>query len=130
MTSAGRAGEEYTTVQRAGERGDDNEKQLVHGVPEFLKKENREQYPCFLVAPQCPEGQKWVDVDWGADASLQPKGPSEPIRLVLELVDSLQKGYPIEPTAFLSGAVSLPLYRERVCCGHGQRPFPGPSRAD
>jgi predicted peptidase len=80
----------------AGERGDDDEKQLVHGVPEFLKKENREQYPCFLAAPQCPEGQKWVDVDWGADANPQPKEPSEPMRLVLELVDSLQKDYPID----------------------------------
>src|SRR5258708_1365606 len=48
----------------AGERGTDNEKQMIHGVPQFASKENREKYPCFLIAPQCPANVKWVDVDW------------------------------------------------------------------
>src|SRR5262245_6163212 len=48
----------------AGERGADNEKQLVHGVPQFASKVNREKYPCFLIAPQCPAAQRWVEVDW------------------------------------------------------------------
>src|SRR4051794_27812515 len=39
----------------AGERGTDNEKQLIHGVPQFAARANREKYPCFLIAPQCPE---------------------------------------------------------------------------
>src|SRR5947209_90189 len=68
----------------AGERGSDNEKQLVHGVPQFATKENREKYPCFLIAPQCPEGRKWVEVDWSAASHVQPKEPSEPARLTLE----------------------------------------------
>src|SRR5690242_3011034 len=38
----------------AGERGDDNARQLVHGTKEFAKDENRQKYPCFVVAPQCP----------------------------------------------------------------------------
>ena len=59
----------------AGERGTDNEKQLVHGVPQFVA--NREKYPCFLVAPQCPDGKKWVEVDWSADSHTQPKEPGE-----------------------------------------------------
>ncbi len=80
----------------AGERGADNEKQLIHGVPEFLKPENRKDYPCFLIAPQCPEGQKWVDVDWGAETNEQPKEPSESMRLVLGLIDQLPKDYPID----------------------------------
>ena len=53
----------------ASERGDDNEAQLKHGVPEFLTPENRKDYPCFLIAPQCPAGQKWVDVDWGGECT-------------------------------------------------------------
>jgi predicted peptidase len=80
----------------AGERGDDNEKQLVHGVQEFLTPENRKNHPCFLIAPQCPEGQKWVDVDWGAETTVQPKEPSESMRLVLALIDQLPKDYPID----------------------------------
>lgn len=42
----------------AGERGNENVVQLVHGVGEFARPENRKKYSCFLVAPQCPAGQK------------------------------------------------------------------------
>ena len=91
----------------AGERGDDNEKQLIHGVPEFLKPENRKEYPCFLIAPQCPEGKKWVEVDWGADSSVQPQEPSEPMRLVLGLIDQLQKDYPIDPKRIYVTGLSM-----------------------
>lgn len=80
----------------AGERGTENEKQLVHGVPEFASEKRREQYPCFLIAPQCPEGARWVEVDWGADAHKQPEQPSEPMRLTLELIDRLCKELPID----------------------------------
>ncbi len=91
----------------AGERGTDNEKQLVHGVPEFAKDENRKKYPCFLVAPQCPDGLKWVDVDWSADSHAQPKEPSEPARLVLELIESLRKEYPIDPKRIYLTGLSM-----------------------
>jgi predicted peptidase len=80
----------------AGERGDDNTKQLIHGVAEFTKPENRKLYPCFLVAPQCPVGQKWSDVDWGADSHKMPQEPSEPARLVLALITAMQKDYSID----------------------------------
>ncbi len=80
----------------AGERGDDNTKQLIHGVAEFAKPENRKLHPCFLVAPQCPAGQKWSDVDWGADSHKMPQEPAEPARLVLELIAAMQKDYSID----------------------------------
>jgi predicted peptidase len=80
----------------AGERGDDNDKQLVHGVPEFLTPENRKDYPCFLIAPQCPEGKKWVEVDWSAQSHKEPQEPSEPMRQTLGLIDQMQKDYPID----------------------------------
>ena len=38
----------------AGERGNDNEKQLVHGGQMWLNPVNREKYPAFILAPQCP----------------------------------------------------------------------------
>src|SRR5262245_57739626 len=59
----------------AGERGTDNEKQLVHGIPQFVL--NRDKFPCFLIAPQCPDGKRWVEVDWSADSHTQPKEPGE-----------------------------------------------------
>ncbi|HVS37450.1 MAG TPA: prolyl oligopeptidase family serine peptidase [Gemmataceae bacterium] len=94
----------------AGERGDDNEKQLVHGVPEFLKPENRTQYPCFLIAPQCPANEKWVDVDWGAETTVQPEKPSESMRLVLALIDQMQKDDPIDAKRIYITGLSMGGY--------------------
>lgn len=46
----------------AGERGNDNEKQLTHGAKLFLKEENRSNFPAILVFPQCPENSFWASV--------------------------------------------------------------------
>lgn len=54
----------------AGERGNDNEKQLVHGAKLFLTDENREKFPCILVMPQCPTDSYWSSVK--VDRSTQP----------------------------------------------------------
>ena len=47
----------------AGERGNDNEIQLVHGASLFLKAENRKKYPAIVVFPQCAEKDYWVEVN-------------------------------------------------------------------
>ena len=43
----------------AGERGIDNMKQLTHGVSRFTTKEAREDFPCIVIAPQCPKEDYW-----------------------------------------------------------------------
>lgn len=80
----------------AGERGDDNEKQLIHGTKEFAKPENRKKYPAFVVVPQCPEGKRWVEVDWTLDAHQQLPEDSDTVKLVLQLITKLQKDYRID----------------------------------
>ena len=47
----------------AGERGDDNEQQLKHAVKVFLESENRGQFPCIVLAPQCPKDSYWSSVN-------------------------------------------------------------------
>ena len=37
----------------AGERGNDNELQLVHGAKLFLNKENRKEFNSWVIFPQC-----------------------------------------------------------------------------
>jgi predicted peptidase len=46
----------------AGERGNDNEKQLVHGAKLFLTDANRKNFPAIVVAPQCPTDNYWGSV--------------------------------------------------------------------
>ncbi len=80
----------------AGERGTDNSKQLVHGVGAFAKSENRQKYPCFVVAPQCPLERRWVEVDWNLPSHVMPEKPSVPLQLALELVDKLAAELPVD----------------------------------
>ena len=94
----------------AGERGTDNDKQLVHGVPAFTSEANRKKYPCFLVAPQCPSGARWVEVDWGAASHTQPKEASEPLRLTLELLESLKKELPVDEKRIYVTGLSMGGY--------------------
>ena len=43
----------------SGERGSDNEKQLTHGAKLFLTPENRQNFPCIVLRPQCPAEGYW-----------------------------------------------------------------------
>ena len=80
----------------AGERGDDNRKQLVNGTAGFSSDDVMDRHPCFVVAPQCPEDVQWVDTDWSADSHAMPELPTQSLRLALELVDSLQGEFSID----------------------------------
>lgn len=51
----------------AGERGDDNEAQLTHGVSTFLNDKYRTEYPCFVIAPQCPKEGYWSSANISRD---------------------------------------------------------------
>lgn len=70
----------------AGERGDDNVAQLVHGMKDFLNPDRRKKYPCYVVAPQCASDKKWVEVDWSAKSHVQPENASVSMQLVHDLV--------------------------------------------
>ena len=63
----------------AGERGSDNEKQLVHGVHTFLDAEHRERFPCIVLAPQCPAEDYW--------ASARVDRSSYPVQLEFDYED-------------------------------------------
>lgn len=80
----------------AGERGTDNTKPLVHGTKEFAKPENRTKYPAFVLVPQCPDGKRWVEVDWTLDSHNQLPEDSDTVKLVLQLITKLQKDYRID----------------------------------
>ena len=56
-------GKKYPVViflHGSGERGNDNQAQLFHGSGQFLNPVNRENYPAYVLFPQCPEGQDGV----------------------------------------------------------------------
>ena len=95
----------------AGERGNDNELQLVHGAKLFLKPEIRAKYPAIVVFPQCPKDQYWARVerdplrtDWAFPLY---ETPGTPMRLVMELVDMLMNDTKTDASRMYVGGLSM-----------------------
>jgi predicted peptidase len=85
----------------AGERGTDNDKQLVHGVKDFASDENRKKYPCFLVAPQCPTSGWWVGTS---------KAKTEPLKLVFDVIEATRKEFSIDDSRIYITGLSMGGY--------------------
>lgn len=88
----------FLFLHGAGERGSDNELQLVHGASLFLKEENRKNFPCIVVFPQCPKNQTWSWLNIGEKQRSErnwkinfPEEPEPAMKLVMALLDTLIK---------------------------------------
>lgn len=84
----------------AGERGNDNKKQLVHGSNLFLNKKHRNSFPAIVVFPQCTKDDYWSKLE--ADRSTRPirfnykynEAPTTAMQLVIDLMETMvQKPY-------------------------------------
>lgn len=75
-----------------GGRGQDNLKQIDGGngylIDLFTGPETQARYPSFVVAPQSPMQEGWIEYD-----SITP---TRQLRLVYELIGELQKNYSID----------------------------------
>ncbi len=94
----------------AGERGDDNKVQLVHGMKEFLDPARRENMPCYVVAAQCPAGKRWVEVDWSAPSSKMPEQASDSLGLAIKLVQSMIETAAVDPNRVYITGLSMGGY--------------------
>ncbi len=100
----------------AGERGSDNEKQLVHGASLFLDSLNRVQYPAFVIFPQCPRDSTWAvlkrEPPPGADSLgkfrfLSEAAPVKPMQLLLTFLDSITATPQIDTRKVYVGGLSM-----------------------
>mgnify|MGYP001458767849 CR=1 FL=1 len=74
----------------AGERGNDNMSQLIHGGKLFLKKENREKYNSWVIFPQCPKNDRWPNLKsdtWNKTFKNEITKPNKSLALVIRLMD-------------------------------------------
>ena len=91
----------------AGERGRDNAAQLKHGVGPILDFFAERNEPVCLLAPQCPEGRKWVEVDWAAASHAMPPEASVSMRLALALVEKTIRTRNIDPSRVYITGLSM-----------------------
>ncbi len=91
----------------AGERGSDGVLQMKHRqVLNLLTAKGSP--PAIFIAPQCPGGDKWSNVNWGAvQAEPLDQKPTRAMRLLLELLDSLDKDLPIDPSRRYITGISM-----------------------
>jgi predicted peptidase len=85
----------------SGERGNDNEKQLLYGVERFAKPDSQSRNPCFVLAPQCPTHSGNQPIMWtGAreQMHLLKLAPeiAPPLRTALELVITLEEKFQVD----------------------------------
>lgn len=83
----------FIFLHGAGERGDDNEAQLMHIAPILTDSINSKKYPAILVFPQCPEEDYWANVDrtndiWTVDSD---GTVTSPMSRVIELIQELRQ---------------------------------------
>ena len=98
----------------AGERGRDNQKQLVHGAKLFLKDSVRENYKSIVVFPQCPTNDYWgnllrVHDDKGKRSFdfLEDGPPGRYMVLLQELVAYVLEKYPVKKGQVYVGGLSM-----------------------
>ena len=94
----------------AGERGDDNAAQLVHGVVELVAWLDAHERGYRLIAGQVPEDKRWVEVDWGATSHVMPEEPSETMKLLIEFMDAQLADPAIDKARVYATGISMGGY--------------------
>lgn len=82
----------------AGGRGNDNRSRGTVAFNALSDPEVQAKYPAFLLTPQCPADEKWVDSQWTRSSYDSNQIPiSEELKLAAEILDAVIKEFPIDP---------------------------------
>lgn len=94
----------------AGERGNDNEAQIQHIAGLFSDPETRKRYECFVLAPQCQEDKMWANHDRNGDGLVMRPIPTDPMAMVISLIDKIEKEFPVDRTRIYLTGLSMGGY--------------------
>jgi predicted peptidase len=92
----------------AGERGNDVQKLLPHLPTQMCKEEWLEKYPCFMVIPQCRDGEQWVDQKWSEKESVPiAEKPTDQMAMAMAVLDESLKSLPIDKSRIYLTGLSM-----------------------
>jgi predicted peptidase len=89
------------------QRGNDNEAQIQDFPKVMLSHFGRNMYPCYILAPQVPENQLWVNVSYAAPSEIMPATISNVEMLTINLIDRLELNNPIDTNRIYVTGVSI-----------------------
>jgi len=104
----------FLAMHGAGGRGNDNVKTIKHSpwalhtmTAEAVQAKN----PCIVLAPQCPNGKRWVDVDWNKCVySTEDIAITAEQTAAVELLDTIIKETNADPKRVYVGGFSMGGY--------------------
>lgn len=93
----------------SGERGNDNDAQLKWGVMNFATDQMMAAHPAFVIAPQCPTGIGWsnLDRDTAKKNMLLKPAPSKPMELLFGLIQKMIKEMPVDTNRIYITGLSM-----------------------
>jgi predicted peptidase len=99
----------------AGERGNDNISQLQWVAADMAKSDFETKYPCFVIAPQCPNNQQWVDMPWDKPSGVRPVNPSASMQMALKILDGILNEFSIDKNRVYVVGISMGGYATWDC---------------
>jgi predicted peptidase len=95
----------------AGERGDDNARQLKYLPTWMAEPGNRKRHPCFLIAPQCRTDHSWSAIDWQTKRALPlADKPTANLAAALAALDAVLAEEPVDPARVYLTGLSMGAY--------------------
>ena len=93
----------------AGERGNDNELQLVHGKDLFINMNKNNTFPSIVVFPQCSKNSYWANVSRINNSFSFLGDPTEnkSLKLVEGMINELQSNFKINSNQIYVGGLSM-----------------------
>lgn len=99
----------------SGERGNDNQRQLIHGSKLFLNDTLRKKFPAIVILPQCAANSRWAVMEtpgggtfnWANVQFPVDAPPTEPSALLHQLMDSLIASGGVDTKRVYVGGLSM-----------------------
>jgi predicted peptidase len=96
-----------------GERGTGNKAQIDANQMATLWADpaNQAAHPCFVIAPQCPGTDQWVNTPWGNGSySIANVPVSTSMKLAMEIFSNVRANYSIDSTRIYVTGLSMGGY--------------------
>jgi len=100
----------FINLHGSGHRGNDNEKHLGF-ITSLMKDKSLPLNDSIIIFPQCPEGNRWVDSDWGLGKyNLDNVPESNELKAVVDIISQLKQEFSVDEKRIYACGLSMGGY--------------------